>query len=603
MSTGSLNPPAPPTSPPPTTTTTSASSSASVPAPASVSVSASVPVQVQTPVQTSTNHHLHPSLNSEPQRTVLPPPHHDSRLYNSQTNQQQPPPPPSDHKPDHLHQHQQQQQQQHPNHHHQQHHDQSFHPDHHHQQHHHPNHHIDQKPQLTDSGNSSIYESNYLHLPSPHSNMNSQSHPNCFASNEHQTNGNNNNHERLNHHHNNNTNNNKLGTRNTISPSLSHRSTPTPSPTSSPSSPPFYNTNNGNILDLNSIVSYSQLIQRREEVVAALKYRSGDHYAQQALDLLKAGRERVKRITAAGRAATGKPPVKHIQEQYLAVFSRFSEYCASQNIPTWPIEPVRVAIWVLAMQEKAPPTPATLRQYITRLEFTCTVTASLFDNEFGPSSPLKASALLRELVNRDLPGQNKLKPSKGLKSNKRSRSQTDGSITPPSSKKWQPNHPSSAPGGGAEQHSQHDYAISEHQQQHQHHHHPHHHHPQHYESYLSPFGTPATPYHPSPLGSSQPHHPHEIWPPHHPRYTTTGPNTEPISSYHHHHHPHLAHHQRNEPQRTYPNFVSQAGPSTSFVAPSTSTTPTTTTTPTSAAPASQSDPRYSHAAVESNPWV
>lgn len=598
MSTSTLNPPAPPAPPtsPPPTTTTSSTSSASAPAPAPVSVSASVPVPVQTtvqtPVQTSTNHHLHPSLNSESQR-ILPPPHHDSRLYtqsNHHQHQQQHQQQQQDHKPDHHHH-----QQQHPNHH--QHHDQSFNPDHHHHQQHHPNHHIDQKPQLTESGNSSIYESNYLHVPPSHSNMNSQSHQNCFASNDHNNNNNNNN-DRLNHHHHNG---NKLGTRNTISPSLSHRSTPTPSPTSSPSSPPFYNTNNGNILDLNSIVSYSQLIQRREEVVAALKYRSGDHYAQQALDLLKAGRERVKRITAAGRAATGKPPVKHIQEQYLAVFSRFSEYCASQNIPTWPIEPVRVAIWVLAMQEKAPPTPATLRQYITRLEFTCTVTAGLFDSEFGPSSPLKASALLRELVNRDLPGQNKLKPTKSPKSNKRSRSQTDGSITPPLSKKWQANHPNSAPGaGGPDQHNQHDYAISEHQQQHQHHHHPHHH-QQHYEPYLSPFGTPATPYHPSPLGSSQPHHSHEIWPPHHPRYST-GPANESIPSYHHHHHPHLTHHHRNEPQRPYPTFVSQPGPSSSFAAPSTSTTPTTTTTPTTSAPA-QSDPRYAHPTVEANPWV
>lgn len=63
----------------------------------------------------------------------------------------------------------------------------------------------------------------------------------------------------------------------TISPSASHRSTPTPSPTSSPSSPPFY-TNPVTVLDLNSIVSYSQLIARREEVVAALKYRSGGQF-------------------------------------------------------------------------------------------------------------------------------------------------------------------------------------------------------------------------------------------------------------------------------------------------------------------------------------
>ncbi|KAH9454075.1 hypothetical protein MJO28_007075 [Puccinia striiformis f. sp. tritici] len=187
------------------------------------------------------------------------------------------------------------------------------------------------------------------------------------------------------------------------SPPLSQKSTPTPPPTSSPSSP--CQSAPSNLIDLNSIVSYSQLLQRKDEVILALKYRSGDHLATQALELLRAGRERVKRITAAGRQATGKPPVKHIQEQYLAVFSRFSEYCTSQNIPTWPIEPVRVAIWVLAMQEKSPPTPATLRQYITRLEFTCTVTAGLFEPEFGASSPLKGSALLRELVNRDLPGQ------------------------------------------------------------------------------------------------------------------------------------------------------------------------------------------------------
>ncbi|KNZ54397.1 hypothetical protein VP01_2959g5 [Puccinia sorghi] len=226
------------------------------------------------------------------------------------------------------------------------------------------------------------------------------------------------------------------------SPPLSQKSTPTPPPTSSPS-PPCQSLPT-NLIDLNSIVSYSQLLQRKDEVILALKYRSGDHLATQALELLRAGRERVKRITAAGRLATGKPPVKHIQEQYLAVFSRFSEYCTSQNIPTWPIEPVRVAIWVLAMQEKSPPTPATLRQYITRLEFTCTVTAGLFEPEFGASSPLKGSALLRELVNRDLPGQGPARqprsPSNSKPIQKRGRSLStceppEHSLTP-SNKKW-----------------------------------------------------------------------------------------------------------------------------------------------------------------------
>ncbi|OAV96397.1 hypothetical protein, variant [Puccinia triticina 1-1 BBBD Race 1] len=226
------------------------------------------------------------------------------------------------------------------------------------------------------------------------------------------------------------------------SPSLSQKSTPTPPPTSSPSSP--CHSAPSNLIDLNSIVSFSQLLQRKDDVILALKYRSGDHLATQALELLRAGRERVKRITAAGRAATGKPPVKHIQEQYLAVFSRFSEYCTSQNIPTWPIEPVRVAIWVLAMQEKSPPTPATLRQYITRLEFTCTVTAGLFEPEFGASSPLKGSALLRELVNRDLPGQPPSRqprsPSSSKPIQKRGRSlstcETGEHSLTPSGKKW-----------------------------------------------------------------------------------------------------------------------------------------------------------------------
>ncbi|CAH7681039.1 expressed protein [Phakopsora pachyrhizi] len=59
-----------------------------------------------------------------------------------------------------------------------------------------------------------------------------------------------------------------------LSPPRSQRSTPTPSPTSSPS-PPFQSTPS-NLIDLNSIVSYSQLIQRRDEVIRALRHRSGE---------------------------------------------------------------------------------------------------------------------------------------------------------------------------------------------------------------------------------------------------------------------------------------------------------------------------------------
>ncbi|KAA1072281.1 hypothetical protein PGT21_031702 [Puccinia graminis f. sp. tritici] len=239
----------------------------------------------------------------------------------------------------------------------------------------------DTKFPISNASHVPLYEQSYMHLSVP---SGSPQTANCFS-------------------HSSENNMNSPSVTKQQSPPLSQKSTPTPPPTSSPSSP--CQSAPSNLIDLNSIVSYSQLLQRKDEVILALKYRSGDHLATQALELLRAGRERVKRITAAGRAATGKPPVKHIQEQYLAVFSRFSEYCTSQNIPTWPIEPVRVAIWVLAMQEKSPPTPATLRQYITRLEFTCTVTAGLFEPEFGASSPLKGSALLRELVNRDLPGQ------------------------------------------------------------------------------------------------------------------------------------------------------------------------------------------------------
>ncbi|PLW54314.1 hypothetical protein PCANC_05177 [Puccinia coronata f. sp. avenae] len=285
-------------------------------------------------------------------------------------------------------------------------------------------------------------QSPYIHLSVPSGSPQTSG---CFNNDNNINNTNNNNNNGHNNNHNNNGSesmNNPSVAPKHQSPPLSQKSTPTPPPTSSPSSP--CQSAPSNLIDLNSIVSYSHLLQRKDEVILALKYRSGDHLATQALELLRAGRERVKRITAAGRAATGKPPVKHIQEQYLAVFSRFSEYCTSQNIPTWPIEPVRVAIWVLAMQEKSPPTPATLRQYITRLEFTCTVTAGLFEPEFGASSPLKGSALLRELVNRDLPGQGPSRQprspsnSKPLQKRGRSLSTCDAlehSLTP-SNKKW-----------------------------------------------------------------------------------------------------------------------------------------------------------------------
>ncbi|KAG0152228.1 hypothetical protein CROQUDRAFT_129655 [Cronartium quercuum f. sp. fusiforme G11] len=508
--------------------------------------------QTLNPPSSHSSQHLHPGLHSES--------HPDSRLYQHQHQHQHQQAHVQSHQAQHQHQHtfnQQSESEQRPN--------------------------DDQKPQLSQSGNP-IYESNYLHLPPPNANIqpHSQSNHNCFASAN----------DRSAH---------PVPTR-TISPSLSHRSTPTPSPTSSPSSPPFY-TNPTTILDLNSIVSYSQLIARREEVVAALKYRSGDHYGAQALELLKSGRERVKRITAAGRAATGKPPVKHIQEQYLAVFSRFSEYCASQNIPTWPIEPVRVAIWVLAMQEKAPPTPATLRQYITRLEFTCTVTAGLFENEFGPSSPLKASALLRELVNRDLPGQPNPRPARspalGKASSKRARSASanEGSLTPPSAKKWQ-GQPEPGPGPARSE-----YGL------------------EHYDAYLSPFGTPAS-YHPSPLGAGS--QSGEIWPPARAVHHQYPSEPVPQGSYHPHHpqiHPHHhreliarhhehAHHLEFATRSTtdpHPRSAYHHGPSSAYVSgPSSATFSATSSGPPSAPPTSapQSithDPRFTSG--ENNPWV
>ncbi|KAI8458289.1 hypothetical protein BY996DRAFT_6442798 [Phakopsora pachyrhizi] len=253
-----------------------------------------------------------------------------------------------------------------------------------------------------------------------------------------------------------------------LSPPRSQRSTPTPSPTSSPS-PPF-----------------------QDEVIRALRHRSG-------------GLERVKRITAAGRAATGKPPVKHIQEQYLAVFSRFSDFCTSQNLPTWPIEPVRVAIWVLAMQEKAPPTPATLRQYITRLEFTCTVTAGLFEGEFGASSPLKASALLRELVNRDIPAKSNRKRGRSPSSFENH----EGSQTPPT-KKWQPFD-----------NVAHEYAEQ-------------------YDRYITPFSN-SSGYPNNALVAHQNHH--EIWPTHahQPSDRYSAENIHQNHSIPQHYHPHNGH--------------------------------------------------------------
>lgn len=345
----------------------------------------------------------------------------------------------------------------------------------------------DAKFPISNASHAPLYDQSYIHLSVPTRESPTSSH--CF-----------------------NHNSDKMGNppsvKKQLSPPLSRKSTPTPSPTSSPSSP--CQSAPPNLIDLNSIVSYSQLLQRKDEVILALKYRSGDHLATQALELLRAGRERVKRITAAGRAATGKPPVKHIQEQYLAVFSRFSEYCTSQNIPTWPIEPVRVAIWVLAMQEKSPPTPATLRQYITRLEFTCTVTAGLFEPEFGASSPLKGSALLRELVNRDLPGQTLARqprsPSNPKPVHKRGRSPSacepqDHSLNS-SNKKW------SRPEGVSGEFER-------------------------YDNYLAPFNT-SVPYQTAPLIAHQ-NNP-EMWPVH-PNHQIERYSNDVL----HHCHPHSAH--------------------------------------------------------------
>ncbi|KNZ56294.1 hypothetical protein VP01_243g4 [Puccinia sorghi] len=123
----------------------------------------------------------------------------------------------------------------------------------------------------------------------------------------------------------------------------------------------------------------------RDTVLCQIKSQSGDSMAEEALHIVQASR--MGGSSGAERLRYGKKK----PDPHLHTLSRYMQFCRSLCIPMWPIEPIRVALW-LRESVLSPASPdytgfkvslRTVQVYLSRLEYARVRTESLFMEEFG----------------------------------------------------------------------------------------------------------------------------------------------------------------------------------------------------------------------------
>ncbi|EFP83881.1 uncharacterized protein PGTG_09594 [Puccinia graminis f. sp. tritici CRL 75-36-700-3] len=118
-----------------------------------------------------------------------------------------------------------------------------------------------------------------------------------------------------------------------------------------------------------------------------IRGKSGDSRAEEALATVQASR---KSATPGDGLRYGKKK----PDPHMHTLSRYINFCRSLSIPMWPIEPVRVALWL----RESVLSPAssdyngfkvslrTVQVYLSRLEYARARTEPLFKEEFGESA-------------------------------------------------------------------------------------------------------------------------------------------------------------------------------------------------------------------------
>ncbi|KAI7941029.1 hypothetical protein MJO28_013314 [Puccinia striiformis f. sp. tritici] len=123
----------------------------------------------------------------------------------------------------------------------------------------------------------------------------------------------------------------------------------------------------------------------RETLLNQIREQSGDALAEQALSIVQASRK-------GGNPVAGfhkKKPDPHMHTLW-----RYINFCRSLSIPIWPVEPIRVSLW-LRDSVLSPTSPGytgfkvslrTVQVYLSRLEYARVRTEPLFKEEFGESA-------------------------------------------------------------------------------------------------------------------------------------------------------------------------------------------------------------------------
>ncbi|KAI8452451.1 hypothetical protein BY996DRAFT_8515816 [Phakopsora pachyrhizi] len=121
-----------------------------------------------------------------------------------------------------------------------------------------------------------------------------------------------------------------------------------------------------------------------ESTLIEIRKISGDSKAEEAFSIVKASRSQTSNPN--GLKFAKKKPDPHIH-----TLNRYHHFCTSNRIPTWPIEPLRVSIWlkdsVLSVTSseysRFKVSLRTVQVYLSRLEYARLRTEILFKDEFG----------------------------------------------------------------------------------------------------------------------------------------------------------------------------------------------------------------------------
>ncbi|OAV89162.1 hypothetical protein PTTG_06906 [Puccinia triticina 1-1 BBBD Race 1] len=148
----------------------------------------------------------------------------------------------------------------------------------------------------------------------------------------------------------------------------------------------------------------------RGTLLNQIRGKSGDSMAEQALSIVQAARK--KASAGDGFRCGKKKPDPHMHTLF-----RYINFCRSLTIPIWPIEPVRVALWL----RESVLSPAsldysgfkvslrTVQVYLSRLEYARARTEALFKEEFGESAtgPLYRNQAIGDILESFNPNQAK----------------------------------------------------------------------------------------------------------------------------------------------------------------------------------------------------